>query len=52
MSADPKTANQVLQSYAQDLLGTEDSSLKLLKALFEDDFDPDDLAVRQILDEI
>ena len=52
MSADPKASDQVLLSYAQDLLGTEDPSLNLLTALFDEDFDPDDLAVSQLLDEI
>jgi hypothetical protein len=52
MSADPTTADQLLLSYARELLGTEDSNLSVLATLLDDDFDPDDLAVRQLLDEI
>jgi hypothetical protein len=52
MSVDYANSDQLLLTFAQELLGAEDPGVRVLAALLEADFDPQDFAVRQLLDEI
>lgn len=52
MNADSANSDQLLLTFAQELLGAEDPGVRVLAALVEADFDPHDFAVRQLLDEI
>jgi hypothetical protein len=52
VNTDPADSEQLLLTFAQELLGAEDPGVKTLAALLESDFDPHEFAVRQLLDEI